>query len=69
MAARRCGISGPWPGAAHHPAYFRAAYFRPAYFQRAYFHLEIIIRQIVDIIKKINREPNTTIFLVEQNAN
>ena len=29
----------------------------------------IIIRQIFEIIKKINRENNTTIFLVEQNAN
>lgn len=29
----------------------------------------IITRQIFDIIKKINRENNTTIFLVEQNAN
>jgi len=29
----------------------------------------IIIRQIFDIIKKINKEHNTTIFLVEQNAN
>ncbi len=29
----------------------------------------IIIRQIFDIIKKINQENNTTIFLVEQNAN
>ena len=29
----------------------------------------IIIRQIFDIIKKINKENNTTIFLVEQNAN
>ncbi|MBU1041923.1 MAG: ABC transporter ATP-binding protein [Proteobacteria bacterium] len=29
----------------------------------------LIIRQIFDIIKKINRESNTTIFLVEQNAN
>ncbi len=29
----------------------------------------IIIRQIFDIIKKINEENNTTIFLVEQNAN
>jgi len=28
-----------------------------------------IIRQIFEIIKKINREHNTTIFLVEQNAN
>ncbi|TYO97151.1 amino acid/amide ABC transporter ATP-binding protein 2 (HAAT family) [Geothermobacter ehrlichii] len=29
----------------------------------------IIIQQIFDIIRKINRENNTTIFLVEQNAN
>ncbi len=29
----------------------------------------IIVRQIFDIIKKINSEHNTTIFLVEQNAN
>ncbi len=29
----------------------------------------LIIRQIFDIIKQINRESNTTIFLVEQNAN
>jgi branched-chain amino acid transport system ATP-binding protein len=29
----------------------------------------IVIRQIFDIILKINREHNTTIFLVEQNAN
>ncbi len=29
----------------------------------------IIIVQIFDIIKKINKEQNTTIFLVEQNAN
>ncbi|MEE4356814.1 MAG: ABC transporter ATP-binding protein [Desulfococcaceae bacterium] len=29
----------------------------------------IIIRQIFEIIKKINAENNTTIFLVEQNAN
>lgn len=29
----------------------------------------IITRQIFDIIKKINKENNTTIFLVEQNAN
>ncbi len=29
----------------------------------------IIVQQIFDIIKKINREHNTTIFLVEQNAN
>ncbi|MFZ0242422.1 MAG: ABC transporter ATP-binding protein [Desulfobacterales bacterium] len=29
----------------------------------------IIVRQIFDIIKKINAESNTTIFLVEQNAN
>ncbi|MGW8187530.1 MAG: ABC transporter ATP-binding protein [Desulfobacterales bacterium] len=29
----------------------------------------IIVRQIFDIIKKINVENNTTIFLVEQNAN
>lgn len=29
----------------------------------------LIIRQIFDIIKKINRESGTTIFLVEQNAN
>jgi branched-chain amino acid transport system ATP-binding protein len=29
----------------------------------------LIIRQIFDIIEKLNREHNTTIFLVEQNAN
>ncbi len=29
----------------------------------------IIIQQIFDIIRKINRDNNTTIFLVEQNAN
>jgi len=29
----------------------------------------LIISQIFDIIKKINKEQNTTIFLVEQNAN
>jgi branched-chain amino acid transport system ATP-binding protein len=29
----------------------------------------LIIRQIFDIIKQINRESSTTIFLVEQNAN
>ena len=29
----------------------------------------LIIRQIFDIIRQINRESNTTIFLVEQNAN
>ena len=29
----------------------------------------IVVRQIFDIIKKINKESNTTIFLVEQNAN
>ncbi len=29
----------------------------------------LIIRQIFEIIEKINRENNTTIFLVEQNAN
>ena len=29
----------------------------------------LIVRQIFDIIKKINSENNTTIFLVEQNAN
>jgi branched-chain amino acid transport system ATP-binding protein len=29
----------------------------------------LIIRQIFDIIRKINKESNTTIFLVEQNAN
>jgi branched-chain amino acid transport system ATP-binding protein len=29
----------------------------------------IIVRQIFDIIKKVNQENNTTIFLVEQNAN
>ncbi len=29
----------------------------------------IIIKQIFDIIRKINRDNNTTIFLVEQNAN
>ncbi|HHD56642.1 MAG TPA: ABC transporter ATP-binding protein [Desulfobulbaceae bacterium] len=29
----------------------------------------LVTRQIFDIIKKINREHNTTIFLVEQNAN
>ncbi len=29
----------------------------------------IVVRQIFDIIKKVNQENNTTIFLVEQNAN
>lgn len=29
----------------------------------------IIVRQIFDIIKRINKEDGTTIFLVEQNAN
>jgi branched-chain amino acid transport system ATP-binding protein len=29
----------------------------------------LVVRQIFDIIKKINNEGNTTIFLVEQNAN
>jgi len=29
----------------------------------------LIIKQIMEIIKKINKESNTTIFLVEQNAN
>jgi branched-chain amino acid transport system ATP-binding protein len=29
----------------------------------------IIVKQIFDIIKKINQENNTTIFIVEQNAN
>ena len=29
----------------------------------------LIIKQIFDIIRKINKESNTTIFLVEQNAN
>lgn len=29
----------------------------------------LVIKQIFDIIKKINKENNTTIFLVEQNAN
>ena len=29
----------------------------------------LIIKQIFEIIKKINEESNTTIFLVEQNAN
>lgn len=29
----------------------------------------LIIRQIFDIIKRINKENGTTIFLVEQNAN
>jgi branched-chain amino acid transport system ATP-binding protein len=29
----------------------------------------LIIKQIFEIIKKINKEQNTTIFLVEQNAN
>jgi len=29
----------------------------------------IIIKQIFSIIKKINEEQNTTIFIVEQNAN
>jgi branched-chain amino acid transport system ATP-binding protein len=29
----------------------------------------LIIKQIFDIIKKVNRDQNTTIFLVEQNAN
>lgn len=29
----------------------------------------LIIKQIFEIIRKINKESNTTIFLVEQNAN
>ena len=29
----------------------------------------LIIKQIFEIIKKINQESNVTIFLVEQNAN
>ena len=29
----------------------------------------LVIKQIFEIIKKINQENNTTIFLVEQNAN
>ena len=29
----------------------------------------LVVRQIFEIIKKIKRENNTTIFLVEQNAN
>jgi len=29
----------------------------------------LIIKQIFEIIQKINQESNTTIFLVEQNAN
>ena len=29
----------------------------------------LIIKQIFEIVKKINEEQNTTIFLVEQNAN
>jgi len=29
----------------------------------------IVVKQIFNIIKKINTENNTTIFLVEQNAN
>ncbi|BDQ35207.1 ABC transporter ATP-binding protein [Pseudodesulfovibrio portus] len=29
----------------------------------------LVVRQIFDIIKKVNAEQNTTIFLVEQNAN
>ncbi len=29
----------------------------------------LVVRQIFEIIRKINRESNTTIFLVEQNAN
>ena len=29
----------------------------------------LIIKQIFEIIRKINKEYNTTIFLVEQNAN
>ena len=29
----------------------------------------LVVRQIFEIIKKINAENNTTIFLVEQNAN
>lgn len=29
----------------------------------------LIVKQIFDIIKKINKEQNTTIFIVEQNAN
>ncbi|MBU0962074.1 MAG: branched-chain amino acid ABC transporter ATP-binding protein, partial [Proteobacteria bacterium] len=29
----------------------------------------LIIKQIFEIVKKINKDNNTTIFLVEQNAN
>ncbi|MBN2626321.1 MAG: AAA family ATPase, partial [Spirochaetales bacterium] len=29
----------------------------------------LIVRQIFEIIEKINKENNTTVFLVEQNAN
>jgi len=29
----------------------------------------IVVKQIFEIIKKINKEQNTTVFLVEQNAN
>ena len=29
----------------------------------------LVVKQIFDIIKKINQESKTTIFLVEQNAN
>jgi branched-chain amino acid transport system ATP-binding protein len=29
----------------------------------------LIVKQIFEIIKKVNEENNTTIFLVEQNAN
>ena len=29
----------------------------------------LIIKQIFDILRQINKESNTTIFLVEQNAN
>ena len=29
----------------------------------------LVVRQIFDIIQKVNREAGTTIFLVEQNAN
>jgi branched-chain amino acid transport system ATP-binding protein len=29
----------------------------------------LVVKQIFEIIKKINQENNTTIFLVEQNAN
>ena len=29
----------------------------------------LVIKQIFDIIRKINKDHNTTVFLVEQNAN